>query len=81
MIDMNRTIDLELYGPCSEEEELLPELNDTVAVITERGPVRFITITGVNRTMEGIALYGIGGERLLISDCYLIFTKDEDSTR
>lgn len=78
---MYRRLEIELYGPCSLEDNLKPEMNDTVAIIENDGRVRFVNITGANIDHTGTpVLYGHGGERLLYSDCYLIYTSDPDST-
>ena len=76
---MNRRLELELYGPCTEESELTPQMNDTVATIGENGQVRFHVISGVNMGPEGMVLYATGGERLIRDECYLLYSSDPTS--
>ena len=73
---MNRTLDIELWGPCSEESEAKPALGDTVAVIRESGRVSLLSITGVNTVGDQTVLYATGGEKLVLTDCYLLYTSD-----
>ena len=77
---MKKKLGIELYGPCTEESELIPQINDTVATIEENGQVRFHSITGANMLPEGLVLYGAGGERLFREQCYLLYAPDSIPT-
>ena len=76
---MLRKLNIELFGPCSDEDGMQPVTGDTVAFVSENGRVRFLTISGANQGPEGMVLYAMGGEKLLLSDCYFVFTVDESS--
>jgi hypothetical protein len=70
---MKNTLQLELRGPCTEESETKPGLNDTVGVILDDGRVRIMTISGAVPTPEGMVLYATGGEKVALTDCYLLY--------
>ena len=76
---MNDQIGLQLYGPCDEEHGIIPELGDTVAIIMKDGRVRLLTISGAGTSPDGSVLYASGGEKLLVTDCYLLYTTAETS--
>ena len=76
---MDRVLGLQLYGPCSEEDDVVPLLGDTVAIIMENGRVRLLTVSGAGTSVDGSVLYASGGEKLRVSDCYLLYTVDDAS--
>ena len=76
---MSQILGLELYGPCSENKGIKPELGDTVAVITESGRVRVYEIVKVDVNLNGPVYYARGGIPLVASDCYLIYAVDVDA--
>lgn len=76
---MNRELDIKMYGPLTEDGDVKPTLGDTVAIIMENGRVRLLTLTGVTKTLDGMVLYASGGERVMLTDCYLLYTVDPTS--
>jgi hypothetical protein len=72
---MQNEINIVMVGPCSEESEAKPTLGDTVAVPVNDGRVRIMTITGAIPTPEGTVLYASGGEKVALTDCYLLYTQ------
>jgi len=76
---MVQQLNIVMHGPCSETDEDKPALNDTVAVILTSGKVRFLTITGAVYTTGGTVLYASGGEKVMLSDCYLLYTENGPS--
>lgn len=77
---MNRRLNIELIGPCTEDSDLKPGLNDTVATVSDEGYVRFHTITGVSADPNGMVIYAMGGEKLVLSECYMLFSGDDTYT-
>lgn len=76
---MERILGIELYGPLNEESSVKPVLGDTVGTLMEDGRLRLLTITGAHPTPEGMVLYATGGEKLLLDDCYLLYTVDNNA--
>lgn len=72
---MENELNIVMVGPCSEESEAKPALNDTVAVPVGDGRVRIMTITGAIPTPDGTVLYASGGEKVALTDCYLLYTQ------
>lgn len=77
---MSKKLSIELYGPLSEDSGIKLVTGTTVGVIGESGQLRLLTITGIGgETPQGTVLYASGGEQLLLSDCYLLYTSDAQS--
>lgn len=69
---MENLISIKLEGPLTDDGDMIPALGDTVGVIQTDGRLRLLTITGSTPTLEGQVLYASGGEKVALSDCYLL---------
>lgn len=74
-----RLLNLQLYGPCDEHDGILPNVNDSIAVIRGDGRVSVLTVTKVEPALSGVDIWAGLGERFRPSDCYLIYTVYIDS--
>jgi hypothetical protein len=77
--NMGRSLNIELFGPASNEDGLRPVIGDTVAIVSESGRVQFTSITGAVHGEQGMVLYSASGQRLMPEECYFVYTLDEGS--
>lgn len=76
---MAKALNIELFGPASNEDGLRPTIGDTVAVVSESGRVQFTNITGAVHGEDGMILYSSSGQRLMPAECYFVYTVDSSS--